>query len=46
MIGRPAGFKGLPVVVDPQATHFGAHVDEAGLVTGAGAVLAPTPVRA
>jgi uncharacterized protein YbjT (DUF2867 family) len=38
--------KDLPVVVDPQATYFGAHVDETSLVTGAGAVLAPTPFTA
>ena len=32
-----------PVVVDPAATYFGTHVDRTSLVTGSGAILAPTP---
>jgi uncharacterized protein YbjT (DUF2867 family) len=34
--------KELPVVVDPQATYFGTPVNATSLVTGDGAVLAPT----
>lgn len=35
-----------PVVIDPQATYFGTRIDDTSLVTGAGAVIAGTPLAA